>query len=392
MKRILFVEDNELMLELYGALIEPDRDQWQATLASNGQHALKLLEENTFDVVASDMQMPGMNGIELLSEVRRRHPQTSRIIISGLTDQAEAADSLNCTHLFLPKPFDLQLLRATLARIGGLDSYLHDEKLRGLAGKMGRLPTFPSLYQEVMREMESPNSSIQGIAEIVSHDPGITAKLLQVANSAAIGLPDKVSDPIEAVQLLGLSTVRSLVLSAQVYGAIGAVPLKGFSPEALWSHLMKCGALARAIMHCERAPFADCEDAFTAGMLHDMGKLMLADCLPWEFSEALALAANEQIPLHEAERRLFGATHAGLAAYLFGLWGLPAAIVEAVAFHHEPEKSQLQQFSALTAVHVANALCDDSRAGALNLSYLEKIGVAHRLDDWRNTAAGLEVD
>jgi HD-like signal output (HDOD) protein/ActR/RegA family two-component response regulator len=392
MKRILFVEDNELLLELYGALLDSERDQWQTTLAPSGKSALKLLQTNTFDVVASDMQMPGMNGIELLTEVRKLHPEISRIIISGLTDQAEAASSLNCTHLFLPKPFDVGILRATLARIGGLDAYLRDEKLRGLAGKMGRLPSFPMLYLEVMREIESPDSSIQGIADIVARDPGITAKLLQVANSAAMGLPEKIGDPVEAVQQLGLTTVRSLVLSAQVYGSLGAAPLKGFSPETLWRHLMRCGALARALMHGERAEFADWEDAFTAGMLHDMGKLMLADRLPDEFSQALALAANEKIPLHEAELQVFGATHAGLAAYLFGLWGLPAAIVEAVAFHHAPEKSALKKFSALTAVHVANALSDETGNAPLNLQYLADIGRAARVEDWRKTAAGLEVE
>jgi HD-like signal output (HDOD) protein len=89
---------------------------------------------------------------------------------------------------------------------------------------------------------------------------------------------------------------------------------------------------------------------------------------------------------------VFGATHAGLAAYLFGLWGLPAAIVEAVAFHHTPEKSDLKKFSALTAVHVANALCDEAEAGNLNLDYLAQIGVTGRLADWRDTAAELALE
>ena len=381
MKRILFVEDNEVLLELYGMLLDGESDQWQTTLAPDGQAAMALLRQSAFDVVVSDMQMPGMSGIELLSEVRKLHPQTSRIIISGVTDQAEAADSLNCTHLFIPKPFDIKTLRSTLARISSLDAYLKDDKLRGLAGKMRSLPSFPLLYLEIIREIESPSSSIQGIAKIVAKDPGITAKILQVANSAAIGVAERVNDPVEAVQQLGMTTVRSLVLSAQVYATFAPGRLKHFSADALWSHLMKCGDLARTLMRRERAEFAESEDAFTAGMLHDMGKLMLADSLPDEFEKALALAAQEKIPLPEAELEIFGATHAGLAAYLFGLWGLPAAIVEAVAFHHTPEKSELKKFSALTAVHVANALAEESPAGSLNLDYLHQIGIAHRLDD-----------
>jgi HD-like signal output (HDOD) protein/CheY-like chemotaxis protein len=392
MKRILFVEDNELLLELYGLLLADDRDHWQTTLAPDGESALTLLRQTAFDVVVSDMQMPGMNGIELLGEVRRLHPQTSRIIISGFTDQAAAADSLNCTHLFIPKPFDAQILRATLARVGSLDVYLNDDKLRGLAGRMRTLPSFPALYLDVLREIESPVSSIQGIAKIVAKDPGITAKVLQVANSAAFGLPEPVREPAEAVQQLGMTTVRSLVLSAQVYANFAPGRLKTFSAEALWAHLMKCGDLARTLLRRERAEFAETEDAFTAGMLHDMGKLMLADSLPDEFSRALTLATEEKIPLPEAELEIFGATHAGLAAYLLGLWGLPAAIVEAVAFHHAPEKSGLKKCSALTAVHVANALSDETGTAPLNLEYLAEIGVAGRLDDWRETAAELQME
>jgi HD-like signal output (HDOD) protein/ActR/RegA family two-component response regulator len=392
MKKILFVEDNEVLLELYGLLLESGRDRWQTSLAPDGETALKLLRQTAFDVVVSDMQMPGMNGIELLSEVRRLHPQTSRIIISGFTDQAEAADSLNCTHLFIPKPFDAKLLRATLDRIGSLDAFLKDDKLRGLAGKLRTLPSFPTLYLDIMREIESPNSSIQGIANVVAKDPGITAKILQVANSAAVGLPERVSDPAEAVQQLGMTTVRALALSAQVYGSFAPGRLNNFSAEALWAHLMKCGDLARTILRRERADVAECEDAFTAGMLHDMGKLMLADSLPEEFGQALALAAEEQIPLPEAEMAVLGATHAGLAAYLLGLWGLPAAIVEAVAFHHTPEKSDLKKCTALTAVHVANAMADETGHAPLNLDYLAGIGVAARLDDWRETAAELAAE
>jgi len=392
MKRILFVEDNELLLELYGILLADCRDEWETSLAPEGQTALKLLQQSPFDVVVSDMQMPGMNGIELLTEVARLYPQSSRIIISGFSDQAIAADSLNCTHLFIPKPFDVKILRSTLARIGSLDAYLKDDKLRGLAGKMRTLPSFPTLYLEIIKEIESQTSSIQAIAKIVARDPGITAKILQVANSAAFGLSEKVNDPVEAVQQLGMTTVRSLVLSAQVYSSFAPGRLPAFSADALWAHLMKCGDLARTILRRERAEFAEAEDAFTAGMLHDMGKLMLADSLPDQFNEALALAKSERIPLTEAEREVFGATHAGLAAYLLGLWGLPAAIVEAVAFHHSPEQSDLKQCSALTAVHVANAFSNQGGAEALNLEYLAEIGVADRLEDWRETAAELEME
>jgi HD-like signal output (HDOD) protein/ActR/RegA family two-component response regulator len=389
MKRILFVEDDGIIRQLYKLLLSGETDVWETTIVPDGQTAMALLRESAFDVVASDMMMPGMSGVELLTEVRRLHPQTTRIIISGLTDQAEAANSLNCTHLFIPKPLDLKMLMSALDRVYSLDGYLKDEKLRTLAGKMRTLPSFPTIYLEIVKEIESPHSDIHEIARIIAKDPGITAKMLRVANSASFGLSEATSDPVEAAQQLGMSTVRSLTLSAQVYSSMNCRSLKHFSADALWTHLTRCADLASRIMRCERSETADFEDAFTAGMLHDMGKLMLASSLPDEFEKALLLAEQEKIPLHVAEMEVFGATHTGLAAYLFGLWGLPAPIIEAVAFHHTPEKSDVKKFSPLTAIHVANALCDESEADNLNLSYLEEIGVAGRLNVWGEAAAEL---
>lgn len=392
MKKILFVEDNPVLLELYDLLLADERDHWQTTLANSGEAALTLLRQTEFDVVVSDLHMPGINGMELLSEVRKLHPRTSRVIISGFPDQAEAAASLHCIHLFIPKPFDVKLLRSTLSRITSLDAYLQNDQLRGLVGKLRALPSFPTVYLEIMKEIESPTSSIQGIAKIVSRDPGITAKVLQVANSAAFGLPERTHDPAEAVQHLGLTTVRSLALSAQIYGQFAPGRLRSFSAERLWAHLMKCGHLARTLLCRDNADPDETEDAFTAGMLHDIGQLVLADRLPDEFARALALAETEQIPLGAAEQAVFGATHAGLAGYLLGLWGLPTGIVEAVAFHASPEKSSLKRCSALTAVHVADALCTPGTTANLNLAYLADIGVADRLEGWRAIAAELDSE
>ncbi len=392
MKRILFVDDNEVLLQLYEAMMLDESTQWEVKTAASGEKAMELIQEAPFDVVVSDMQMPGMTGIELLREVRKLHSRTSRIIIAGMTDQAAAADALSCTHLFFPKPFELRLIQETLARIISLDAYLKDDKLRELAGRMRTLPSFPKIYQQIIREIESPHSSLQTIADIVAKDPGITAKILQVANSAASGLPDHVHDPADAVQQLGLTTVRSLALSAQAFNSFKPGQIKDFCPHALWSHLMRCGHVARAIMLNENASLADAEDAFTAGMLHDLGRLMLADSLPMELDKAQRRAQEPGLTLPQAELEIFGATHSGLAAYLFGLWGLPATIVEAVAFHETPEKSDLKQFSALTAVHVANALLDNPNEPQLNLDYLNQIGVANRVDEWRSIAAELEQE
>ena len=393
MKRILFVEDSDLLREMYAVMLGRERDSWEVKTAADGRSALELMQQRPFDVVASDMRMPGMDGIELLNEVSRLYPQTSRLIISGVSDQAEAADTLGSTHQFILKPVEVKTLRAALVRISGLDAYLKDEKLKALAARLRVLPSFPSLYLEIMRAIETPDAPLQNLDGLILKDPGLTAKILQIANSAAFGMPGKIQDPFRAIQRLGLNTIRSLALSSHVFGSFAPSQMKNFSADALWAHLMKSGEIARAIMQAEHADPDDIEAAFTAGMLHDMGKLMLADSLPREFQNALTHASTRQVPFHEVETEVFGATHAGIAAYLLGLWGLPASIVEAVAFHHTPQKSTHLEFSPLTAVHVANALAHEAagKPSSLNRDYLARIGVIDRLDLWRKHAEKLNA-
>jgi HD-like signal output (HDOD) protein len=385
MKRILFVDDDALMREVFGAMMAGERAQWEIVTASDGTEALELMKGRGFDVVASDMRMTGMDGVQLLNVVIKLYPQVSRIIISGVSDQAEAARALGVTHQFIAKPFDANTLRAVLARIGGLDAFLLDERLKALAGKLRALPSFPMLYLEIMKALDDPALPMQTIDALIVKDPGLTAKMLQVVNSVALGLQEKVNDPLEAAQQLGLRTVRSLALSAHVFTNFTPSQKINFPVDALWGHLMKCAEGARVIMQAEDADNVYVEAAYTAGMLHDIGKLMLADSMPREFQMALAQSLAGNAPFSEIEVDVFGATHAGLAAYLLGLWGLPAPIVEAVAFHHTPERSSHQAFSPLTAVHVANALEHERDGGRVNLNveYLEKIGVANRLEVWR---------
>jgi HD-like signal output (HDOD) protein len=395
-KRILFVEDDPLMLQLFVMMMEGERDRWEVITKQDGRQALQILEGSNFDVVVSDMNMPGMSGVDFIREVRTRHPRSSRIILSALTDQERVARCLDATHQFLAKPFDIIAFKAALDRISSLDAYLQNEKLQTLVGQLGTLPSFPSLYIQVLNELGSFDASIDHIADVIAKDPGMTAKMLQIVNSAAMGLARKIGSPFEAVEFLGFGTVRSLVLSAHIFSCFERTNLKGFSIQRLWDHSMKCAFFARMILQLERGSVADPNDAYTSGMLHDVGKLMLANSMPEQFQQALNLAAQRKIPLHEAEQEIFGATHAGVAAYLLGLWGLPASIVEAVAFHHHPLSTDLRTISPLTATHVANALEHelsktpaDGPSSRLDMAYLAAVGARDRLDGWRAEAMKL---
>jgi HD-like signal output (HDOD) protein len=399
-KQILFVEDNTLLRQMYLMMLEGETETWEGTGAANAKEALRLMEKSAFDVVLSDLRMPGMDGVELMGVVRQLYPRCSRIIVSGLSDQAEIARSLDSTHQFLAKPFDIKALKSTLSRLTNLDAYLKDEKLQSLVGQMRVLPSFPSVYHEIMQELGSEDPAIERLAEIISQDPSMTAKLLQIANSAASGRSAKASSAFDAVQFVGLSAVRSLALSAHIFRSFEHLKLSTFSITQLWDHTVRSGRIAGIIARAERAESVDLEEAHIAGMLHDVGKLMLADSMPDRFHEALKLAEEEGLPSDEAELRVFGAHHGGLAAYLLSLWGLPVSIVEAVAFHHSPSSSENISFGPLTAVHVADHLehelaGDTGRGTKLDRSYLSALGLHDRLDAWReqvNEEITAEVD
>src|SRR5258708_14088308 len=197
-KRILFVEDNALLRQMYLMMMDGE-ETWEAVGAADARQALRIMEQAPFDVVVSEMRMPGMDGIELMGAVRQLYPRSSRIILSGLSDQAEIARSLDSTHQFLAKPFDFKALKATLSRLAGLDAYLKAEKLQALAGQITVLPSFPSVYHEIMKELGGDDPSLERLAQIIAEDPSMTAKLLQIANSAAGGRATKTASPFDAV-------------------------------------------------------------------------------------------------------------------------------------------------------------------------------------------------
>jgi HD-like signal output (HDOD) protein len=391
MKRILFVDDEPNVLQGLQRMLRPLRNEWDTAYAGNGQEALSLLAQSPFDVVVSDMRMPGIDGAQLLNEVMKRYPHMVRIVLSGHSDQQSILRSVGAAHQYLSKPCDADTLKNTVARACGLRELLADKTLTELVAQMNSLPSLPSLYVEVMQELQSPDGSLQKVGQIISKDVGMSAKILQLVNSAFFGLRRHVSSPSEAAVFLGVDTVRALVLSVNIFSQFDRTGVRGFSIEALWTHSSITGALAKQIAKAEGAESKTVDYAFMAGLLHDAGRLVLAANLPAQYSETLFWMRAQKVPLSDAERERFGTTHAEVGAYLLGLWGLPDPIVEAIAYHHRPDQCLERTFSPLTAVHVANALEREGRAqdadeiaSQVNVDYLADVGLTNRLEAWRD--------
>jgi HD-like signal output (HDOD) protein/CheY-like chemotaxis protein len=389
-KRILFVDDEPKILEGLQRTLRSMRQEWEMQFAGSGQEALECLSKEPFDVVVSDIRMPGMDGAQLLKEVMRLYPQIARIILSGHSDQEIVLKSVRIAHQYLSKPCEADTLKSVVTRTCALRELLADDALRCMVSNMDSIPSLPSLYVEIMEEIQSPNASIQRVGKIISKDMGMTTKILQLVNSAFFGLRRHVSSPSQAATLLGLDTIRALVLSVHIFTHFDSRKPSALSLERVWKHSFLTAGFAKAIAEEERQKQVLIDDSFMAGLLHDLGKLILSINFPEQYGEAQAAAKDRNIFLWEAEREIFSTSHSEVGAYLIGLWGLPDPIIEGLAFHHDPNKCQGQGFSPLLAVHVANVLEHQENTSEAEAiipqiapDYLAKFDMANRLTVWK---------
>ena len=392
-KRILFVDDEALVLEGLERMLRPMRPEWDMVFVGSGSKALELMAQAPFDVVISDMCMPGMNGAELLGEVLKRFPKTVRLVLSGYADRELVLKCVGSTHQYLSKPCEPEELKAAITRAADLDLSLRDQNLRQLVSRLDRLPSMPTLYMQIVESLQNPEIRLDAIGEIVAKDLAMTAKILKLVNSAFFGLGREISSPAEAVCYLGVETIKSLVLSIHAFSEFACTRTGAFSIDALWVHSQKTAALAKEIARLEQAEHKLMDEAFVAGLLHDSGRLILASNFPAKYDQALRSAGAGSLALLAAEERTFGANHAELGGYLLGLWGLPAPVVEAIALHHHPGRSAMQAFTPLTAVHVATALVTAQPADPgtslteeLNAKYLARLRLEQRLPEWQAAA------
>jgi HD-like signal output (HDOD) protein len=255
------------------------------------------------------------------------------------------------------------------------------------------LPSVPQLYQEIVEELRSDEPSIPHVTRLVQQDMAMTAKVLQIVNSAYFGLRRQVTSAAMAINLLGLENVRSIVLFANAFSQVDLGAAK-VSLDRIWGHSMLVGRLAQNIAKQENLPKQTVDDALTAGLLHDCGQLVLLANLTREYTQAAQKARQERRPVHEVETELLGASHAEVGAYLLGIWGLPAQIVEAVAFHHTPQDVAPVGMSLLGLIHVANGLVhdgdgeeDEAQGSWIDMDFLNSSGLYSGIEAWRGLSA-----
>lgn len=366
MKHVLFVDDEPAVLDGLRRMLRSMRHEWQTTFVTSGAQALDILDRQAVDVIVTDMRMPDMDGAQLLGEVMRRHSEVVRIILSGQVDRESALRALGPTHQYLSKPCEENTLKATIGRALMLRQWSLEPTIKHVVAGVSALPHLPSLYTKLINELQAPDCSIKRAGELISQDVGMAAKIMQLVNSSYFGLRQRAGTPAEAAALLGLDALRMLVPSPHVFGHYQHVNPHCCDIDQLFSHSVEVGSLARRLAHQEGASAGVANDAQTAGLLHDVGELLLASQMEQQYLEVVELAAREQVELVAAERTVLGCSHAEVGAYLLGLWGLPDSVVEAVAFHHAPPCCPPPEQGLARLVHLADRLVHERDSGELH--------------------------
>ncbi|MEW8405899.1 MAG: response regulator [Candidatus Thiodiazotropha taylori] len=396
-KRILFVDDESNILSGLRRSLRAYRKQWDMLFVDSGPEALSKADETHIDAVITDMRMPGMDGAQLLDAIAQHHPHVVRIVLSGQSDQETVMKTVGPAHQYLNKPCEVEVLKATLVRAFSLRDLLGQSELKSLISGMRALPSLPTIYNELVSLIQDPNAAVADIGRLIAKDPAMTVKTLQLVNSAFFGLGRHISNPVDAASLLGMEILKPLVLSIGIFQQFEEEKLatNDFSLDSLWNHSMQVGSLAKQIANQEGMDKTAIEDCLLAGMLHDIGKLILALNIPDRYSELDTALADKQQSRSSMEQEIFGTTHGAVGAYLLGLWGLPESVVEAVALHNQPELQAEKVFSPLTIVHVANALIHEltpetPATSLLDRNYLQNIGVLDQLSQWQSLTDSID--
>jgi putative nucleotidyltransferase with HDIG domain len=387
--RLLFVGANALWLRQIERDLHCLQPTWRCRCVEDADQAAAGLASAPFEAMILDGHVAG--GGELVQRAGREFPKTICLVRCDLIEAEVAAQWSHTGATLLAEETSATTLVASLKRIAQIREWLANPALKKLLGLIRKLPTAPKLHTEVTNELRSPTGSFEIVARLIAQEPVMSAKILQVVNSAFFGLPHEVTDTSEAVMVLGADRIKGLILLAGVFSQYAGAKCPGFSPEPVWTHSAQVASFARAIALGETRDARTADAAFTAGLLHDIGKLVLAGNLPDLYENIRRLQAARKCPQRDAEDEVMGTTHAELGACLLATWGLPPQILEAIAWHHHPECSAAHGFSLLAAVHCANVFAQEVGGGGggagardrVNIEYLLNAGLGDCRARWR---------
>jgi HD-like signal output (HDOD) protein len=373
--KVMFVDDEPMVLKgIKRSLFDTG---WEIILADSGQQALDILSDTPVDFVISDMQMPGMNGAELLEKVSELYPSTVRVVLSGHADKNMAAKASFVAHQWFSKPCSPDEIKKTVERINIIQQALPNQKIKEIVGKIKVLPSAPKTFFRI-KQLFDADVDMNFIANVIGEDPALTAKILQISNSSFFMLNTKVQRIEDAITRLGADVVYCVVAIAEIYS--NTIKITGYSIEKEQQHSMSTALLGASL-----APPEAREETMLVGLLHDIGMYILFMLAPDSVETYLQkrIKSEDNTAL---EHELFGADHTQLAGYLLHLWNFPYHLIDSILLHHQPLKLMEHKFGAAAAIYVANLLMSKQ---PLNEDFVAHFQLADKLPGWEKQAEKL---
>lgn len=326
--QIMFVDDDPSVLDGLRRQLWRHASIWEMHWAASGAEALDRLGKAPIDVLVTDVQMPGLNGAELLEMVRTQYPGTARLVLSGHAGHDAIIAAAGPTQQYLSKPCAPAVLEAAVNSALRALHLMDDPGLRSLIGSLASLPKPPRIYTELRALLAAPDATTGQIAHLISRDVSTSTEVLKLVNSSFFGLATAVSSIDRAVTLLGLDVIQALVLAGNVFTPSGPLP-PGLDAAAIADHGLRACLAVRRIGHLEGWDTPTINQLGLATLLHDVGLLVLASAYPDRWDDYRR--ADPAAPERARQTAAFGCSVGQSSAYLLELWGFPQDVVTALA-------------------------------------------------------------
>ncbi len=388
MKRTLYVVDDQApVLDTAVLILRMIDRSWEVTGFKDPLEALEAVKAHPPDLVLSDQLMPGMQGSQLLEHVRAISPTTIRVIMSGYV-ALNKLTLITSAHQYIAKPFDASKLRDLVKRSFAAQERIQNEGLLSVVTALRSIPSLPQVHQSLLHELDDDRTASAAIARMVADDPGLSLKALQLANSPMFGKGYLITSPVDAVMCLGTDMIAAVVLSQNLFRHYDALQRPEMDLQLVWTHSWETACLAQHICRDKRLPAKVGEEAFLAGLMHEIGRFILIDNFPDQFKAACDGARHTHSPLVTRLSEAFQAGPAQVGAYILELWGLSNTVVAAVAALDNPEEDQANGFTMTTALYVADHIAsgrfppDSFPAPEWKTDYLAAVGCAADVATW----------